>query len=94
LTPWLLGLLSLFAGASAAGWHGIYIALLSELALPDRQGRTVAFSMQFAYVGITSGPPLFGLTVDLTGAYAAAWLGLTGAALLAVILVSRVREAA
>ena len=77
-----LGLLAVVLGFSAIGWQGNWVALISELAGPTAQGRTVGLSMTVTYTGVAVGPPLVGFLVDRGGSWPLAWTVL--AAILAV----------
>jgi predicted MFS family arabinose efflux permease len=77
-----LGLLAVVLGVSAIGWQGNWVALISELAGPTAQGRTVGLSMTVTYAGVAVGPPLVGFLVDRAGSWPLAWTVL--AAILAV----------
>jgi MFS transporter, ACS family, hexuronate transporter len=77
-----LSLLAVILGLSAIGWQGNWVALISELAGPTAQGRTVGLSMTITYIGVAVGPPLVGFLVDRVGSWPVAWTIL--AAILAV----------
>jgi MFS family permease len=92
-TPELIILaLVLFLGATVIGWNGLYITLLSEIAPPDKVGRSVGYGMMVSQVGIFGGPFAFGLFVDLSHSYRLAWTVVAGAMLVSVVLLRRVRE--
>jgi len=79
-------------GFTVVGWNGIWIALLSEIAPPDRRGRSVAYGMMVSHVGILFGPFLFGLTVDVTHSYRVAWSLVAGSLVASAALFWLVRE--
>lgn len=58
---------------NAIGWHGSWISLVSEIAGPKKQGRTIGVAMTLMYAGIITLPPLFGLFVDYTHHLSGAW---------------------
>lgn len=79
---WLVGLIVLFFAFNTIGWHGSWIAMLAEIAGPNKQGRTLGLAMTIMYPGIIAFPPLFGLLVDYTHSWRLAWS--VAAAVLAV----------
>jgi MFS family permease len=74
------------------GWHGNWMALLAELAGPERQGRTIGVAMTIMYPGIIVGPPLFGTLVDYTHRWGLAWTLLAAVLLVGTLLILPVRE--
>ena len=93
-TPlWLIGALVVMHAFCALGWHGNWIALVSEIAGPERQGRTIGVAMTIMYVGIILLPPLFGLVVDYSHSWQGAWTGLAAILVLATLLLAPVDEA-
>lgn len=100
LLAWLPGftpafailLLVLLLGATVIGWNGIYITLLSEIAEPDKRGRSVAYGMMISQVGIFGGPVAFGALVDVSGSYKLGWSAVSVSMLAAVWLLRRVTE--
>ena len=74
------------------GWTGNWIALVAEIAGPERQGRTVGVAMSIMYPGIIVLPPLFGLVVDHTHSWRGAWSGLTVVLIGATALLAPIRE--
>jgi MFS family permease len=70
---WLIGLAVLFYAFNTIGWHGSWIAMLAEIAGPNKQGRTLGLAMTIMYPGIIALPPLFGLLVDYTHSWRLAW---------------------
>ena len=92
-TPmWLLAILVTAQAFCALGWHGNWIALVAEIAGPERQGRTVGVAMSIMYPGIIVLPPLFGLFVDHTQSWPGAWIGLTVVLIIATLLLLPVGE--
>ena len=87
-----LGLLAVALGFSAIGWQGNWVALISELAGPTAQGRTVGLSMTLTYAGVAVGPPLVGFLVDRSGSWPAAWTALAAVLGLGTMLLVPVRE--
>ena len=92
-TPlWLIAILVTVQAFCALGWHGNWIALVAEIAGPERQGRTVGVAMSIMYPGIIVLPPLFGLFVDRTHSWPGAWSGLTVVLIIATLLLVPVGE--
>ncbi len=85
-------LLVLLLGTTVIGWNGIYITLLSEIAPPDKRGRSVAYGMTISQVGIFGGPVAFGALVDATGSYQLAWSAVSVSMLAAAALLRQVSE--
>ena len=71
---WLLAVVVFVYGGSALGWNGLFQALIVETAGKKHAAMAVGLCMTMTQIGTISGPPLFGLVVDLTGAYQIAWL--------------------
>lgn len=88
----VLIVLAVLSGATMLGWNGVYVALVSELADPERQGQTLAISMTAIYTGIILGPPVFGLLVDASRSYRVAWFALATVLLVGAALLTLVRE--
>jgi len=92
-TPVILLILIVFAlGATIIGWNGVFITLLSEIAPSDMRGRSVAYGMAFAQVGIFGGPFAFGVLVDFSGSYRIAWTAVAIAMLVAALLLRQIAE--
>jgi MFS family permease len=87
-----LALLAVALGFSAIGWQGNWVALISELAGPTAQGRTVGLSMTLTYAGVAVGPPLVGFLVDRSGSWPAAWTALAAVLGVGTLLLVPVRE--
>jgi predicted MFS family arabinose efflux permease len=84
--------LVLFLGTTVIGWNGIYIALLSEMAPPDKRGRSVAYGMMITQIGIFAGPFAFGSVVDITRSYRIAWTLVAFVLVLAGLVLRQVHE--
>lgn len=92
-TPgWLLVAVTILFGLAGIGWNGVHLTLLAELAGLQRAGSAVGLGLVFAGVGVILGPPLFGRLVDRSGSYQAAWLGLAGMMLVALLSLVPIRE--
>jgi sugar phosphate permease len=70
---YLVWLICWFFGFTLTGWNGLNIAILSKLVGPDYSATAVGFSLTLSQIGVLSIPPLFGLLVDLRGAYELSW---------------------
>jgi MFS family permease len=95
LAPGHTGLLwgALFLlGVGAIGWGGLMGTLAGETGGRTAAGAAAGVSAAFVNVGIFLGPPIFGLIVDRTGAYAPAWWALAATAAVALALLLGVRE--
>jgi sugar phosphate permease len=90
--PALILVLVALLGATVIGWNGVYITLLSEIAMPHRRARTVAYGMTITQVGIFAGPFGFGLLVEATHSYRLAWAAVAASMMLAAALLYRVHE--
>jgi len=92
-TPlWAIWTLVVLYAFNAIGWHGSWIALVSEIAGPEKQGRTIGAAMTVMYAGIIVLPPLFGVFVDLTHHWAGAWTLLALGLLAGTATILPVRE--
>jgi ACS family hexuronate transporter-like MFS transporter len=85
--------LVILLGATAIGWNGVWVTLLSEIAPPDKRGRTVAYGLTISQVGIFGGPPAFGALVSFTGSFRVGWSVVAGAMLVAALLIRQVEAA-
>jgi len=71
------------------GWHGVYTALVTEVAGSQNAATVVGITMTVAQGVRIVAVPAFGLLVDVTSSYRIAWLAsalLTGAAAAALAL--------
>ena len=94
-TPRAVLLLTLaVAGVSAIGWNGINMTFVAEIAGRQASATAAGVNLTASYLGIMVGPPLFGLLVDWTGTYTAAFQVGGTASLLALLLLWRVRPPA
>ena len=91
-TPRAVLLLTLaVAGVSAIGWNGINMTFVAEIAGRQASATAAGVNLTASYLGIMVGPPLFGLLIDWTGTYTAAFQVGGLASLLALLLLWRVR---
>src|SRR5688572_23097338 len=73
--------LAVLAGAGAFGWVGLYFALVAEVGGARYAGVLTGAAVAFSWSGVLVGPPLFGLVLELTGAYTVPWLMLAAIAM-------------
>ncbi len=91
---WLLVLLMVVMGLAIMGWAGPYFTLIVEVAGERNIGLVSSMAVTMNLLGIMSGPPIFGLIVDLTGSYRLAfrlfalWLGVASL----IFLLSRIER--
>jgi predicted MFS family arabinose efflux permease len=89
--PWLAPLAAVF-GFVGIGWNGVQHTLMAELAGPRAAGTAVGLGLAVSSFGVTAGPLLFGRAVELAGGYRGPWLGLAGAMVGGLALLTLVRE--
>jgi MFS family permease len=70
-------LVSVFFGASAVGWNGVYLAEVARLAPAGQVGAITGGTQFFTFFGAVVAPPLFGFAVGLVGGYANAYLAVS-----------------
>ncbi|MFQ5860859.1 MAG: MFS transporter [Dehalococcoidia bacterium] len=93
-TPtWIVWALIVALGLTVISWHGVYTAMVAELAGPGLTGTAIGFIGTFSRLGPVTIPPLFGFIVDSTdGNYRLAWLGAALLAAVATLSLTLVRE--
>jgi len=79
------------AGIAAFGWVGLYFALVAEIGGSRSAGLLTGVAVIFAWGGILIGPLLFGLLLEATDSYRAAWLVLAVDALVVAATLPRLR---
>lgn len=90
----ILWLLAFMVGITALGWNGVYFAFIVELAGSATAATAVGFSMTLQQIGNLLAPPIFGMVVDMSGAYRWAWLFLVALAGAGTTCISIIRERA
>lgn len=90
--PWTIYAIYGMLGIGAIGWSGLSFALVAEFAGPALTGIATGFNTSIMLVGTITGPPLFGLIIDLTGSYKLGWIVMASAALLSTVLILMIRE--
>jgi MFS transporter, ACS family, hexuronate transporter len=88
--PLLWGLLFV-AGLSAVGWNGISMTFVAELGGARGAATAAGMNLTASYLGIMTCPPLFGLLVDRTDSYTAAFEAGAAVYALALVILWRVR---
>ncbi|MBI2862449.1 MAG: hypothetical protein HYX89_06495, partial [Chloroflexi bacterium] len=90
---WLVPPIAFALGFSVIAWHGVYLAILSELAGEGRVATAAGLSTMVLQVTRTTLMPIFGFLVDVTHTYRWSWLGLALLLSVATVLfVGIVRE--
>jgi MFS family permease len=87
----LVIVLAILAGAGAFGWVGLYFALVAEIGGARYAGLLTGVATMCAWSGVLVGPPLFGLALEVTGAYTVPWLGMALVALAVALALPRPR---
>jgi MFS family permease len=88
-----LGITIAVLAAGAVGWTGVQMTLLSELAAPGFEGRTVALGMFLQQPALLLAPLAFGALVDWTGSFRIAWQVLAAFVVIGALLLFGIREA-
>jgi predicted MFS family arabinose efflux permease len=66
---WLTALIAVMLGASTNGVLGLLMSEFARLAPKNKVGETVGGAQFFLFLGIASGPPIFGAMVEFGGGY-------------------------
>lgn len=83
-------LLAFLAGIGAYGWVGIYFIISAEAGGATQSGLLSGVSFAAIVLGLLTGAPLFGLTLQAFDSYAAAWTVFAGlSAVVAVVVAAR-----
>src|SRR5262249_57937313 len=67
-------------GAGRLGWVGLSFALAAEIGGPRYAGLLTGAATACSWSGTLIGPPIFGVLLEITGAYTLPWLVLTAGA--------------
>jgi MFS family permease len=81
--PWALWPVLAVIGFCAAGWNGVYHAMVADGAAPDRAGRASAIALFFVYAGSIALPPGLGLLAGGGSSWSATWLATAAVAVMA-----------
>lgn len=78
-------------GMTAVGWNGLFFAEIARMAPPGTIGALTGALAAIAYLGVMTGPPLFGLILRVVHSYDIGFFGTASVALLggAVLLLRR-----
>ena len=82
---WLVTLVALALGASINGVLGLLLAEFARLAPTDKVGEVTGGGQFFLFLGIVTGPPIFGAMVEFGGGYQNAYYLIAAISLLAGI---------
>jgi len=86
----LMAAMAFLFGFTAVGYNAAYLAMVSELTNKETAGMAIGIFISIAYWGVFIGPPVFGLIVDKSNSYTAAWAGFGIALALASVVLSRI----
>jgi sugar phosphate permease len=86
--PVWAGTLAFVAGVGAYGWVGIYFIISAEAGGSRHSGLLSGVSFAAIVVGLLTGAPIFGLVLDASDSYTAAWSVFAAAAGLVAIMVA------
>ena len=86
------GALAFVAGVGAYGWVGIYFVISAEAGGATESGLLSGVSFAAIVVGLLTGAPLFGIILQLSDSYGAAWAAFALlSALVAVVVAANTR---
>jgi MFS transporter, ACS family, aldohexuronate transporter len=71
--PFWAGVLAFAAGVGAYGWVGIYFVISAEAGGATESGLLSGVSFAAIVVGLLTGAPIFGIVLQLSDSYSAAW---------------------
>ena len=86
-------LLAFAAGVGAHGWVGIYFIASAEAGGPRQSGLLGGVSFAAIVVGIVLGAPLFGVVLQASDSYRAAWAVFAALAALVAVIMARAGRA-
>lgn len=72
--PVAAGVIAFFTGVGAYGWVGVFFVISAETGGPREAGLLTGVGYSSIVVGLLIGPPVFGLLLERTDSYAAAWI--------------------
>lgn len=70
---WVLFPAAVLLGAGAMAWNAVGMLAVMEIAPPRLVGRGTGLVLFGFLIGVATGPPLLGLSVDTFGSYAPGW---------------------
>ena len=71
--PAIAGALAFATGVGAYGWVGVFFVISAEAGGPRQAGLLTGVAYASIVVGLLVGPPAFGLLLEGSDSYAAAW---------------------
>jgi predicted MFS family arabinose efflux permease len=80
--------LAFMAGVGAYGWVGIYFIISAEAGGARHSGLLSGVSFAAIVIGLLTGAPIFGLVLDASDSYTAAWTVFAAAGALVAIMVA------
>ena len=89
--PWLMTPLVLAIGASTWGWNSIFFVMVTETSDSDHTATFLGFTTAFGWLGIASGPLIFGNVSEAFG-YAPGWMTVVACCAVAGVLSFSVPE--
>jgi len=84
-------LVTIFFGATAIGWNGVYLAEAARRAPKAEVGAATGGTLFFTYFGVVLGPPIFGGVVSVSGSYPLAFLFFSCLTLIGGVLILMTR---
>lgn len=87
----VLAILVVF-GASAIGWHGVYLTEVARQAPPGMASIATGGTLAFTFFGVVQGSPVFGALSGLFGSYRAGYTALAIALALCGLMLLRVHR--
>lgn len=96
LPSWVLIVAALIFGSGAIAWNAVGMLAIMDYSSPSLVGRGTGLVLLGFLIGVGSGAPLMGLSVDMWGGYTAGWFivaGLLAAGAVVAISVHRSRTA-
>jgi MFS family permease len=92
-TPvWLLLILVFTMGLAVSGFNGLWMNIATELTPKEQAGVASGVSLTIGSMGVILVPPLFGLTVDMSGSFELAWQFMAGLMVIASIVLLGLRK--
>ena len=88
LSVFFIGVVGL--AAASVGWNIVTMMLLLRDVEPRSSGAATGYVQRFFFIGLLASPALFGLLVDLTGAYWVGWSSVAAEFLIGAAMARRV----
>ncbi len=90
---WFIALVAALSGLTAAGFQGVGMSFVAEIAGHESAGIASGFTNTLAFLGAVVLTPACGLIIDLSGSYVVGWYACIAFSVLAMGLVAIVDEA-